>query len=58
MPRDGRIDGRDGSDEQPSASDAARVGTYEVDGGVVLYDVDNPLAWVEAARAVPLSETA
>jgi hypothetical protein len=32
---------------------------YEADdGGVVLYDIDNPLAWVEADSAVTLERMA
>jgi hypothetical protein len=31
---------------------------YEVEDGVVLFDVDNPLAWVEADDAVALSDVA
>jgi hypothetical protein len=58
MTQDGRARGRERSDEQSPPTDGVRVGAYEVDDGVVFYDVDNPLAWVEAARAVPLSERA
>jgi len=36
----------------------ATVESYEVDGGVVFYDAENPLAWVETTRAVSLSELA
>jgi len=32
------------------------VESYEVDGGIVFYDPQNPLAWVEAARTVTLAE--
>ncbi|MFB6305044.1 MAG: hypothetical protein ABEH47_07750 [Haloferacaceae archaeon] len=32
------------------------VEAYEVDDGVVLYDAENPLAWVEASTAVVLAE--
>ncbi|WP_313691114.1 DUF7331 family protein [Halorarum halobium] len=32
------------------------VEAYEDDGRVVLYDAANPLAWVEASLAVPVSE--
>lgn len=42
-----------------SAGEPAGVETvesYEVDGGVVLYDAENPLAWVETTQAVPLTE--
>jgi len=36
----------------------ATVESYEVDGGVVFYDAENPLAWVETTRAVSLSDLA
>jgi len=36
----------------------ATVESYEVDGGVVFYDAENPLAWVETTQAVTLSELA
>jgi len=36
----------------------AATDAYEVDDGVVLFDVDNPLAWVEADAAVSLSRMA
>lgn len=32
------------------------VESYEVDGGVVFYDSQNPLAWVETSRAVKLED--
>jgi hypothetical protein len=38
------------------ASGLAEVESYDVDGGVVFYDPENPLAWVEAARTVTLTE--
>jgi len=41
------------------ASEPAAVGTvesYEVDDGVVLFDAENPLAWVETTEAVPVTE--
>lgn len=46
---------------RPDATEPAGVATvesYEVDGGVVFYDAENPLAWVETTQAVPLSELA
>jgi hypothetical protein len=39
--------GRDGT---------ATVEAYEVDDGVVLHDVEDPFAWVEASVAVDLAE--
>jgi len=32
------------------------VESYEVDDGVVLFDAENPLAWVETTEAVPVTE--
>ncbi|MGQ4555756.1 DUF7331 family protein [Halobellus sp. GM3] len=32
------------------------VESYEVDDGIVFYDPQNPLAWVEASRPVTLTE--
>ena len=47
---------RDGDDENaPDGTET--VESYELDGGgVVLFDAENPLAWVEATAAVRLSE--
>jgi len=36
----------------------AATDAYEVDGGVVLFDIDNPLAWVEAEDVVSLKRMA
>ena len=36
----------------------ATVESYETDGCVVFYDAENPLAWVEATRTIPLEELA
>lgn len=36
----------------------ATVESYEVDGGVVFYDAENPLAWVETSETVRLREFA
>jgi hypothetical protein len=57
----------DPADEQqspaPATADATgeqdgveTVESYETDEGVVFYDAENPLAWVEASAALPLSE--
>ncbi|MUV58182.1 hypothetical protein SAMN04487947_1113 [Halogeometricum rufum] len=32
------------------------VESYEVEGGVVFYDPQNPLAWVETTRTITLKE--
>lgn len=34
----------------------AATDAYEVDDGVVLFDVENPLAWVEADDAIALGK--
>jgi hypothetical protein len=50
-----RADGRDrASDHGPTVE----VETYEVDGGTVFFDAQNPLAWVEATRTVRLADVA
>lgn len=44
-------------DRCPSEFDGAdTVEAYEVEDGVVFYDAENPLAWLEATRVVSLSE--
>ncbi|MFB6155993.1 MAG: hypothetical protein ABEJ22_08860 [Haloferacaceae archaeon] len=59
----------DANPEQWDRADAARlepaerdeyvtVESYEIDDGVVFYDAENPLAWVEANAAVRLDEHA
>ena len=36
----------------------ATVESYEVDGGVVFYDAENPLAWVETNSTLALTDMA
>ncbi|MFC5134359.1 MULTISPECIES: DUF7331 family protein [Haloferacaceae] len=36
----------------------ADVEVYEDDGNVVLFEAENPLAWVEASRTVRLADAA
>ncbi|MFC6872202.1 MULTISPECIES: DUF7331 family protein [Halobellus] len=38
------------------ASALEDVESYEVDGGIVFYDPQNPLAWVETSETVMLTE--
>ncbi|MFB6184619.1 MAG: hypothetical protein ABEI96_08710 [Haloarculaceae archaeon] len=41
----------------PALPDAVRTtGAYEADDGVVFYDVENPLAWVQSDETLPLQE--
>jgi hypothetical protein len=49
-------DGLEAQRREPTAPGAETVEAYDVDDGVVLYDAQNPLAWVEASTAVTLSE--
>jgi len=46
------------SAEASEPEGVATVESYEVDGGVVFYDAENPLAWVETTQALTLSELA
>lgn len=43
-------------DETSTDGPPATIEAYEDDGAVVLFDTNNPLAWVEATRAVSLSD--
>lgn len=43
--------------QQPDGADpAATIEAYETDNGVVLYDAENPLAWLQSNRAVALGD--
>lgn len=44
---------------EPAVSDAVRsTESYEVREGIVFYDAENPLAWMQADHAVDLDEAA
>jgi hypothetical protein len=45
-------------DPSPPAAEAGveTIEAYETDDGVVLYDAENPLAWVEATRSYAIEE--
>lgn len=55
-----RNDEVDGKERSPSTEPAgtATIESYETDDGVVFYDAENPLAWVETSRAIVLSDLA
>ncbi|RZV08612.1 hypothetical protein BDK88_2686 [Natrinema hispanicum] len=36
----------------------ATIESYETDDGVVFYDAENPLAWVETSRTLTLEDLA
>ncbi|MDS0298168.1 hypothetical protein NDI76_05390 [Halogeometricum sp. S1BR25-6] len=51
------------TDRSPAAQSTAGeanglddVESYDIEGGVVFYDPQNPLAWVETTRTVTLKE--
>ncbi|WP_129114993.1 DUF7331 family protein [Halegenticoccus tardaugens] len=46
------------SASQGEDPDVGTIESYETDSGVVFYDAENPLAWVQAARAIRLKEHA
>jgi hypothetical protein len=48
-----RADRRDRDDDHDPTVD---IETYEVDDGVVFFDAENPLAWVETTRTVQLAD--
>lgn len=42
--------------ELPAAEERLdSIERYEADGGLVLYDADNPLAWVKGSNAVDIT---
>ena len=50
---------RNGGIAEPAVSEAVRsTESYEVQEGVVFYDSENPLAWLQADHAVALDEVA
>jgi hypothetical protein len=46
------------SEQRTGNEDSVAVEMYETDGNVVLFDAQNPLAWLEAGSTVPLREFA
>lgn len=48
-----------GHDVGPELADAIQqTEAYETDEGVVFYDAENPLAWMQAAEVLDLQELA
>ncbi|HKL30048.1 MAG TPA: hypothetical protein VJ898_12400 [Natrialbaceae archaeon] len=46
-------------DRTPDEPDAlASIEAYETENGVVIYDAENPLAWLESSRTVSLRDSA
>lgn len=42
--------------ESPGSDAIATTETYEIEEGVVFYDANNPLAWLQACSAIPLQD--
>ncbi|WP_174811765.1 DUF7331 family protein [Salinadaptatus halalkaliphilus] len=51
-------DETDGVESRSEPAGTATIEAYETDDGMVLYDAENPLAWVETSRAIALEELA
>lgn len=52
-------DDETGGIAEPAVSEAVRLTeSYKVRDGVVFYDAENPLAWLQADHAVDLDEAA
>ena len=50
---------RGGTQLEPAVADAVRsTESYETEDGVVFYDADNPLAWMQADHVVDLDSSA
>jgi hypothetical protein len=47
---------RHGDEDGPER--VAAIESYETEDGTVFYDADNPLAWMEAGRTLPLEDFA
>ena len=45
-----------GSEQADGSESVDAVGTYETADGVVFYDTENPLAWVQTRDAVRIDE--
>ncbi|WIV67621.1 DUF7331 family protein [Natrialbaceae archaeon AArc-T1-2] len=48
----------DGIDDRSQPAGIETIEAYETDDGVVFYDAENPLAWVETTRTLELEEFA
>ncbi|MDQ2049136.1 hypothetical protein RBH26_01430 [Natronolimnohabitans sp. A-GB9] len=51
-------DTTDSSEPRSIPEGTATVESYETEDGVVFYDAENPLAWVETSRTLTLAELA
>ncbi|MFP8953567.1 hypothetical protein ACLI4Z_11415 [Natrialbaceae archaeon A-arb3/5] len=51
-------DPTDGSEQRGEPQGTETIESYETEEGVVFYDAENPLAWVETSQTLPLEEVA
>lgn len=51
-------DAADRSELSSIPEGTAMIESYETDDGVVFYDAENPLAWVETSRTLTLEDLA
>lgn len=51
-------DTTEGSEPRGQPDGTATIESYETDEGVVFYDAENPLAWVETTQTLSLEELA
>ena len=50
--------GRIADPEVGTDGERVDVEHYETDSGIVFFDAENPLAWLEAGAAIPLQDCA
>ncbi|ELY61582.1 DUF7331 family protein [Natronolimnohabitans innermongolicus] len=55
---DAADDATDRSEPRSEREGTETIESYETDDGVVFYDAENPLAWVETSRTLTLTELA
>jgi hypothetical protein len=46
----------DRSEPRSEPTGTATIESYEIEDGVVFYDAENPLAWVETSQTFPLED--
>jgi hypothetical protein len=51
-------DEQQADDRESAGEEMGSIETYETNDGVVFYDAENPLAWVEANETCSLQERA
>ncbi|ELY70129.1 hypothetical protein C489_03071 [Natrinema versiforme JCM 10478] len=51
-------DATDSSEPSSEPAGTATIESYETEDGVVFYDAENPLAWVETSQTLTLAELA